>query len=163
MRSSGDRFSLLVDSHHSQSIHSKWLALTVLAWGFSLMLSLSIPTKLVSLKDKVIGDHSLINAVPGAVSNFIAKLELFSVVFDWDPPQEPNGIVVAYELTYTVVSNDTMAQNLSTTFTELVVEFPPGTHVSDISIRAFNSVGAGPVSTDGARVVPCKLLDNDDE
>ncbi len=41
-------------------------------------------------------------AVPGVVSNLTGKLDFTSVMLSWGPPQEPNGIIIAYEVTYTI-------------------------------------------------------------
>ena len=40
--------------------------------------------------------------VPGPVSDFTASPEVDSVVLTWSVPQEPNGIIIAYEVTYII-------------------------------------------------------------
>ncbi len=81
--------------------------------------------------------------VPGVVSSLTAEPRLTSIVFTWSPPQEPNGVIIAYEVTYRV--NDTNSTTINTTdiSTTHTLELALNTRVSGISVRAYTSVGPG--------------------
>ena len=69
-----------------------------------------------------------------------------SIDITWDRPQEPNGIILSYEITYRV--NDSTSIIMSTTNPNDTVTFTipsltPGTRVS-VSVSAYTSVGRGP-------------------
>ena len=67
-----------------------------------------------------------------------------SVVLTWSAPQEPNGVIISYEVTYVVSDGNLITTNttaLSTTFT--ISSLTPGTRVSNISVSAYTSVGGG--------------------
>ena len=83
------------------------------------------------------------------MSNFTAEAELASesVVFEWNPPQEPNGIIIAYQLTYRVRGSHNMERNFTGGDTMFTLNLPPGTVVSDISVRAYTSAGPGDTVT----------------
>ena len=71
---------------------------------------------------------------PGPVSNLTGTPKFTSIVLTWSPPQEPNGVIVSYEVTYTVNGNNTVRVNtsdLSTTFT--IPSLTPQTRVSAIT------------------------------
>ena len=94
-------------------------------------------------------------AVPGPVSNFTAKRNMSSILFDWGPPFEPNGILIVYQLTYTVTGSGTVIHNLTDiAATELAVKFPQNITVSQISLRAYTSAGPGEASTTVDFVIP---------
>ena len=82
--------------------------------------------------------------VPGPVSDFTASPEVDSVVLTWSVPQKPNGIIIAYEVTYiidgiaiTVVNSTNGASTLT------IPSLPPNTNISSISVRAYTSIGRG--------------------
>ena len=88
--------------------------------------------------------HIIIFSVPGAVSNLLAEPRFTSVVVTWSPPENPNGAIIAYKVTYRVnnrVLNAVNTTGISTTFA--TPELPPGTNVSSISVCAYTSVGPG--------------------
>ena len=63
----------------------------------------------------------------------------------WSAPQEPNGVIISYEVTYRVSDGNLVTTNttdLSTTFT--ISSLTPGTNVTEISVSAYTSVGRGP-------------------
>ena len=67
-----------------------------------------------------------------------------SIVLTWNAPQEPNGVIIRYEVTYRVSDGNPVTTNtaaLNTTFT--ISSLTPGTRVSSISVRAYNNVGRG--------------------
>ncbi len=84
--------------------------------------------------------------VPGAVSNLAAESRFTSIVLTWSPPHEPNGVIIAYEVTYRV--NDTNSATINTTdiSTTHTLELCLNTRVSGISVRAYTSVGPGNVA-----------------
>ena len=101
--------------------------------------------------------------VPGAVSNLVAEARFTSIVLTWSAPQEPNGVIIAYEVTYTVnISNITIV-NTTNTSTTLILELSLDTNVSDISVRAYTTIGPGnatlhdDVSTP-QQPMPCELV-----
>ena len=67
-----------------------------------------------------------------------------SIVLTWSAPQEPNGVIISYEVTYRVSDDDPVITNttdLSTTFT--IPSLTPGTTVTDISVSAYTMLGQG--------------------
>ena len=60
----------------------------------------------------------------------------------WAPPESPNGIILRYEVTYTINNSApvTNSTELNTAFT--IPSLTPGTRVS-VSVSAYSSVGQG--------------------
>ena len=84
---------------------------------------------------------------PGAVSNLTGEPKFTSIVLTWSGPQEPNGVIISYEVTYRVSDGNPVTINttaLITTFT--ISSLTPGTRVSNISVSAYTSVGRGEVT-----------------
>ena len=80
---------------------------------------------------------------PGPVSNLAGTPKFTSIVLTWSPPQEPNGVIISYEVTYTVNGNNTVRVNtsdLSTTFT--IPSLTPQTRVS-ATVTAYTRIGQG--------------------
>ena len=78
----------------------------------------------------------------------MAEAMFNSIVLTWSAPEEPNGVILSYQVTYTVngsapVSTSTTAS--STTFT--ISSLPPLTSVSNISVTAYTRVGEGEPAT----------------
>ena len=78
----------------------------------------------------------------------MAEAMFNSIVLTWSVPEEPNGVILSYQVTYTVngsppVSTNTTAS--STTFT--ISSLPPLTSVSNISVTAYTRVGEGEPAT----------------
>ena len=71
---------------------------------------------------------------------------LTTVVLTWNPPQQRNGIITQYTVTYRVNGSAPVTKNTddpdTTTFT--VPSLFPQTTISDISVRAYTSAGPGP-------------------
>ena len=88
-------------------------------------------------------DFFLHYAVPGGVSNLTAEPKFTSIVLTWVPPQEPNGVIIAYEVTYRVNGSNITTINTTDTTTTITIELALDTRVSDISVRAFTSIGPG--------------------
>ena len=93
-------------------------------------------------------------AAPGVVANFTAEAKVITVVFSWDPPSEPNGIITGYELTYRVNGSAPLTNRTDASTTMLSLELDLSTNVTDISVRAFTSVGGGPAATAGDVAIP---------
>ena len=77
------------------------------------------------------------------MSDLTAGTEFTSVVLTWSVSQEPNGVITAYEVTYSIdgaVVVDT-STDVTTTFT--IPSLPPNTIVSSISVSAYTSIGRG--------------------
>ena len=81
---------------------------------------------------------------PGAVSNLAGTPKFTSIVLTWSPPQEPNGVIISYEVTYIVNGNNTVRVNTSdssATFT--IPSLTPQKRVSGIKITAYTRIGQG--------------------
>ena len=70
-----------------------------------------------------------------------------SIVLTWRPPQEPNGVIIAYEVTYVINCERSNVVNITDGSTALTLELAPNTRVSYISVRAYTSVGPGNITT----------------
>ena len=89
------------------------------------------------------------------MSDLTTSLESDSVLISWSAPQEPNGLIIAYEVTYRVASSDivrTRTTDLGTSFE--ILSLTPLTTVSDMSVAAYTSVGQGKVTTHDSVVTP---------
>ena len=78
------------------------------------------------------------------MSNLTGTPKFTSIVLTWSPPQEPNGVIVSYEVTYTVNGNNTVRVNtsdFSTTFT--IQSLTPQTRISAITVTAYTRIDQG--------------------
>ena len=79
------------------------------------------------------------------MSNLAGTPKFTSIVLTWSPPQEPNGVIISYEVTYTINGNNAVRVNTSdlstTTFT--IPSLTPQTRVSDITVTAYTRIGQG--------------------
>ncbi len=75
--------------------------------------------------------------------NFAISTWFTSLILTWDTPNEPNGVIIRYEVTYRISDGNLQAVDtgLSTTFTISPLE--TGTRVSDVSVSAYTSIGRG--------------------
>ena len=88
------------------------------------------------------------HAVPGPVSDLTALPKFTSIDLTWSSPQEPNGVIISYEVTYRVTGSNLVTTNttdLSTTFS--ISSLTPRTTVSNISVSAYTSIGRGEATT----------------
>ena len=83
--------------------------------------------------------------VPGVVSSLMVEPIFTSIVITWRPPQDPNGVIIAYEVTYRV--NDSNLTTINTTDITTTCTLALNTRVSGISVRAYTSIGPGNVAT----------------
>ena len=82
------------------------------------------------------------------MSDLTAGPVLVCVLISWSAPQEPNGRIIAYEVTYRVSSDDLVRANTTDLGTSLEIpSLAPLTTVSNISVAAYTSVGRGEVTT----------------
>lgn len=82
--------------------------------------------------------------VPGPVSGLTARPTEFSIVLTWSAPQEPNGVIINYEVTYSVNGSTLVTANttdLSTAFT--IPRLTIGIVVSSVSVSAYTGIGRG--------------------
>ena len=85
--------------------------------------------------------------VPGVVSDLTGKPKFTSIVLTWSAPQEPNGVIISYEVTYRVSEGNLVTTN-TTDLRFTIPSLTPGTNVTEISVSAYTSVGRGdPVQT----------------
>ena len=77
-------------------------------------------------------------SVPGPVSNLMSARSFTFILLSWSAPQEPNGVIISYEVTYRV--NGTLV--ISNT-TDLIFVISSLSSVTDISVSAYTSVGRG--------------------
>ena len=83
-------------------------------------------------------------SVPSAVTNFTIKVTLTSIVLTWSAPEEPNGLIIFYEVNYRVNDGELVTAStasLGTTFT--ISPLTPGTNVTEISVSASSTTYEG--------------------
>ena len=81
------------------------------------------------------------------MSDLIALAKFTSVDLSWSAPQEPNGDIISYEVTYrvtgaTLIINTT---DLSTSFS--IPSLSHQTTVSGLSVSAYTKIGRGEAAT----------------
>ena len=82
------------------------------------------------------------------MSDLIALPKFTSIDLTWSAPQEPNGVIISYEVTFNVTGSNlviTNTTNLSTTFS--ISSLIPQTTVSNISVSAYTCIGQGEAAT----------------
>ena len=93
---------------------------------------------------------------PGPVFNFTAGPKFIAVILEWEIPREPNGNIIAYEVTYRV-GNARITVITTDLNTRLEIpEVPTQTTVSEITVTAFTSEGRGEESTHPDVVTPAQ-------
>ena len=80
--------------------------------------------------------------VPGVVSDLTGQPKFTSIVLTWNAPQEPNGIIISYEVTYRVSDGNLVTTN-TTDLIFTIRSLNLGTNVTEISVSAYTSVGRG--------------------
>ena len=75
------------------------------------------------------------------MSNLTGTPKFTSIVLTWSPPQEPNGVIISYEVTYTVNIFTVNTSDLSTTIT--IPSLTPQTRVFAITVTAYTGIGRG--------------------
>ena len=93
------------------------------------------------------------------MSDLTPFLTLTSIDLTWSAPEEPNGVIISYEVTYRVTESNLVTTNtteLSTTFS--ISSLTPQTTVSNISVSAYTSIGPGEAATIADQTTLCELL-----
>ena len=80
--------------------------------------------------------------VPGVVSDLTGQPKFTSIVLTWSAPQEANGVIISYEVTYRV-SDGILVTTNTTDLRFTISSLTPGTNVTEISVSAYTSVGRG--------------------
>ena len=76
------------------------------------------------------------------MSDLTGQAKFTSIVLTWSAPQEPNGVIISYEVTYRV--NYVILVTTNTTDLRYTIpSLTPGTNVTEISVSAYTSVGKG--------------------
>ncbi len=59
-----------------------------------------------------------VTTAPGPVLNLASSTKFFSIMLTWDPPDEPNGVIIRYEVTYRIsdINIQTVNTGLNTAF-----------------------------------------------
>ena len=76
---------------------------------------------------------------PGVVSGLTAQPKFTFVVLSWSAPEEPNGVIISYEVTYSIPNGSLVVATiiLTNTVTTFVVSpLTPSTTVANISVSA---------------------------
>ena len=82
------------------------------------------------------------------MSDLNVQSKFTSIDLTWSAPQEPNGVIISYEVTYRVTGSNlvtTNTTNLITTFS--ISSLTPQTTVFDISVSAYTCIGPGEAAT----------------
>ena len=88
--------------------------------------------------------YILLHVVPSTVVNLTSDTGYSSVLLNWSPPSQPNGVIITYEVTYRVNSSTLVVTNTSRRNTRFTISsLTPLTRVSDISVRAYTIEGHG--------------------
>ena len=79
-------------------------------------------------------------SVPGPVSNLSVVPGVFEVKISWNPPSERNGIIVVYELGFTIGADVNFINTSDTQYT--LRDLPPGSLIITV-VRAYTVTGPG--------------------
>lgn len=62
----------------------------------------------------------------------------------WNVPIRPNGVIISYEISYSVSGNWSVTENITNTTTSFIIQpLLPDTTVFKISVSAYTSIGRG--------------------
>ena len=82
------------------------------------------------------------HTVPGVVLNLTGQPKFTSIVLTWSTPQEPNGVIISYEVTYSFSDGNVVTAN-TTDLRFTIPSLTPDTNVTDISVSAYIIMGRG--------------------
>ena len=82
-------------------------------------------------------------AVPGVVSDLTGQPKFTSIVLTWSAPQEPNGVIISYEVTYRDSDDSNLVRAYTTDLRFTIPSLTLGTNVTEISVSAYTRVGRG--------------------
>ena len=90
------------------------------------------------------------SAVPGSVGAIMVSPSQSQVSLSWDPPLMPNGIIIAYEVSYRPTASSEPETRVNTT--ALVTHFTTEDNLEEdteffFSVRAYTRVGPGNISS----------------
>ena len=80
------------------------------------------------------------------MSDLTGQPKFTSIVLTWSAPQQPNGVIISYEVTYRVSDGNLVTTN-TTDLRFTIPSLTPGTNVTEISVSAYTSVGSGNSTT----------------
>lgn len=80
------------------------------------------------------------------MSNLNSRSKFTSVVITWNPPQEPNGLIISYEITY-VVNGSSIITNTTGLRTFTITSLMPQSIIPTISVSAYTRKGRGESAT----------------
>ena len=115
------------------------MAQDLIQMSCSFLLMKTVTTNFVSFSIITLFTQS---TVPGVVSDLTGHPKFTSIVLTWSAPQEPNGVIISYEVTYRVSDGNLVTTN-STNLTFTILSLTPGTNVTETSVSAYTSVGRG--------------------
>ena len=115
------------------------MAQDLLQMSRSFLLMKTVTTNFVSFSIITLFTQS---TVPGVVSDLTGQPKFTSIVLTWSAPQEPNGVIISYEVTYRVSDGNHVTTN-TTDIRFTILSLTPGTNVTDISVSAYTSVSRG--------------------
>ena len=115
------------------------MAPDLLQMSCSFLLMKTVTTNFVSFSIFTLFTQS---TVPGVVSDLTGQPKFTSIVLTWSAPQEPNGVIISYEVTYRVSDGNLVTTN-TTNLTFTILSLTPGTNVTEISVSAYTSVDRG--------------------
>ena len=76
------------------------------------------------------------------MTNLTGLPKFTSIVLTWSAPQEPNGVIISYEVTYRV-NDDNLVTTNTTDLRFTIPSLTPGTNITEILVSAYTSVGRG--------------------
>ena len=91
------------------------------------------------------------------MSGLAAEQTLSSVVLTWSAPGEPNGVIIDYEVTYSVDGRNNITTNTTNRTSYAISSLITRTRVSNISVSAYTRAGRGEAAAlEGDKVLLCK-------
>lgn len=88
-------------------------------------------------------DYDCMNSVPGQVFNLVTQSRFSSVELTWSPPLNPNGVIINYEVTYTIDNYSAVAVNTTAISTAYNISSLPPESKASVSVRAYTKAGKG--------------------
>ena len=90
--------------------------------------------------------HTYKHAVPGPVTNLKAVPSFFKVLYTWQEPLNPNGIITTYQMNFTTTDSSTDSILCPQTSFLAPTRYEMGAEVN-LTVVAFTAVGAGQPTT----------------
>ena len=92
--------------------------------------------------------HVFPTLVPGPVDLLRALPRFYSVVVTWRAPEQRNGVILGYKLTYSINFTNFVTKNIEVDdyrhhagVRYVIPSLTPGTEVGAISVAAYNGIG----------------------